>query len=149
MKKAIEVPWLVGDECWTLRPVDTWSDPVECPECGDKGERHTKAGNIQQCPDCRGRKVITTKRTTWYTRWGVVSWVEVRCGWNLESPHFSVSVGDAGNNPKGKAVLISAGGEPVSLDKIFATEEAAVEYAKQKGLEWHPAIEGKRPREGR
>lgn len=143
--KTIEVPWLIGDECWVLRPITTWSAPVQCAECDGAGEHKTKAGNIRQCPDCKGRKTISTPSTVYYTQWSRVSYIEARQFWHGTNA-FSLSViclfrGEDNGRPymSGDAHAV---GTP---DQAFATEEAAIEYAKSKGWNVMPAVEGKRP----
>lgn len=144
MPKTIEVPWLIGDECWTLKPVTTYGDPVPCVECGGKGEHKTAKGNIRQCPDCNGRKQTFPTRVTHYTAWCRVSWLEIRHGLHLPAPHISVSVIQAYRNENG-SVSHGTEGFPVALGQIFKTEEDAIKYAESKGYEWHPAIQEERP----
>lgn len=141
--KAIAVPWMVGDECWTLVPVVTWSDPIPCAECGGKGEHKTAKGNIRQCPDCSGRKETFTSRTTYYTRWSKVSWIELRHGLHLTEPHLLYSVVERYGKESGGGW--GGKGRSVPVAEIFATEADAIKYAEAKGYEWHPAIQGKRP----
>lgn len=147
-KKTIEVPWLIGDDCWVLVPIPTWSKPIKCPECNGKGEfGPSKAGNIQQCPDCLGHKTISTCTTTYYTRWSRVSHVLVEMFWH-GAANWRVGTLPLFQHDGGKPYMGNADATSLPPEQVFATEAEAIAYAESKGWNWHPAIQGKRPATG-